>query len=90
MQSGHSRGFYVLIRLTRSIRRKHLKEPIYSSFERLEEFDESVSHGEMLERVMDWHSSELDAGWCMHWKIVGEREAKKFRESRKANRDQTK
>jgi hypothetical protein len=83
MRSGRSNSFFVLIRLTRSIRAKHLKEPIFSSFERLEEFDESVSHGEMLSVVMDWHASELDAGWCMHWKIVGEREAKKFLEKQK-------
>jgi len=37
----------------------------------------------MLSVVMDWHASELDAGWCMHWKIVGEREAKKFLEKQK-------
>jgi hypothetical protein len=82
MQSG-PKVFYVLIRMTRSIKIKKTKDVIFSSFERVEEFDESVSHGEMLERVMDWHASELDHGWCMMWKIISERDAKKFRESRK-------
>lgn len=77
--------FYVLIRMTRSIKIKKSKEVIYSAFERVEEFDETVSHGEMLALVMDWHASELDNNWCMMWKIIGEREAKKFRESRKAS-----
>ena len=84
MQSG-PRVFYVLIRLTRSIKIKKTKDVIFSSFERVEQFDETVSHGEMLSIVMDWHASELDRNWCMMWKVIGEREAKKFHESRKAS-----
>lgn len=82
MRSG-PKVFYVLIRMTRSIKIKKTNDVIFSSFERLEEFDESVSHGEMLERLMDWHSSELDHGWCIMWRIVSERDANKFIESRK-------
>ena len=84
MPSG-PRVFYVLIRMTRSIKIKKSKDVIFSSFERVEEFDETVSHGEMLAIVMDWHANELDHNWCMMWKVIGEREAKKFRESRKAS-----
>lgn len=84
MRSGQSNTFFVVIRLSRSIKLDDSKDVIYSSFERIEQFDESVSHGKMLETIMDWHANELDNNWCMMWRIITEREAKKLMQSRKA------
>jgi hypothetical protein len=84
MRSGHDNCFFVVIRMTRSIKIDDSKDRIYSSFERIERFDESVSQREMLETILEWYASELDCGWCMVWRIVSEREAKKLIKAKEA------